>query len=125
MNDKAKKLLRRAIEIYRTEDGASDTGCYRDAVTDIYHLAFIDEKVHKSIGIKPNDNLELWARSLAVLFEESYLVFIEEKEIEEHEKIAAVKEKDLPLYINDKWMFNSSQQYFEKKLKNKEKTDVC
>lgn len=38
MSDTAVKLLKRAIKLYLTEDGATLSGSYQDAITDILHL---------------------------------------------------------------------------------------
>jgi len=47
MSAKAVSLIKQAVKIYLEEDGASKFGSYRDAVTDLLHLADMDLTLQK------------------------------------------------------------------------------
>lgn len=49
MSRKSKAILKQAVALYYTEDDATPMGAYRDAVTDLLHLAYA-RKVHPAGG---------------------------------------------------------------------------
>lgn len=78
MSDKAVELLRQAVQEFLQTDDATNQGAYRDAITDLLHLAYKDEKIRKAFRENSRDNF------LDYLFydilENGYGVFEEEAE---------------------------------------------
>jgi hypothetical protein len=110
MSDRAKLLLRQAVQAYEDDDGASKLGSYRDAMTDLLHFVDEDETVKKLNPGYP-------VRDLA---DEAFGSFMEELEQAEYDKMQAIPDKDLPLHIHDKWEFDTVNQEFWKRLKEVE-----
>ena len=77
MSDKAKRLLKQALQAYRDDDGTSRLGSYRDAVTDLLHLINKDKKLEKESPNYP-------VRDIA---DEGYGAFMEELEQAEYDKM--------------------------------------
>jgi len=107
MSKKAKALLKQAIALYLNEDGASDYGAYRDAITDVLHLAY--EKFKPMKSLQP---LQAFTQGSA------WEAFQEELEQKEHDEINRLhQQKKLPLHIHKKWFFPTSKLYFDQLLK--------
>ena len=112
MSDKAKRLLKQALQAYRDEDDSSRLGSYRDAITDLLHLINKDKMVSK----------ECPGYSVRDIADEGYGAFMEELEQAEYDKMVKIPDKDLPLHINDKWEFDSVIQEFWNRVKG---VDPC
>jgi hypothetical protein len=112
MSDRAKLLLRQAVQAYEDDDGASKLGSYRDAMTDLLHFVDEDETVKKLNPGYP-------VRDLA---DEAYGSFMEELEQAEYDKMMKIIPKDLPLHLHDKWEFDTVNQEFWKRM---EGADTC
>lgn len=110
MSKKAKAILRQAIKLYRKEDGASETGSYRDALTDVLHL--LDDEC--KFDIKDED--DLWSLKDNV-YRNAFNFFIEECQSNELKKIYKIPKKKLPLYINHQWRFKGNREIFLSRLK--------
>lgn len=52
-----------------------------------------------------------------LIFDASLYEFKEESKMNEIDKVYAINKKDLPLHIHDEWLFNSSKEIFEQRLK--------
>ena len=120
MSDRAKELLAEAIHEYQSGDGASRLGSYRDAATDILHLVYGDEKLRKDEKCEDSQD---WFSRLRILLDETYQVFIEEKEEAEMAEVDAIPLKELPLHIEHDWIFDGSRQRLEQRLRDKDGTD--
>lgn len=107
MSQKAKQLLRQAVRLYLVEDGATDLGSYRDAVTDLLHLA--RKKLGKTQSI---DMLYHWICSMG------YESFQEELENAEIAKVNKIPDSDLPLHKIDEFEFDAAKTQFEERLKS-------
>lgn len=104
--------LRKAIQAYRDQHGATELGSYRDAVTDLLYLLEGDTKALKTLPTlkgKPD---------LYYILNEGHDLYVEEKLNAEIIKIDQISQEDLPLHIGDKWEFEDSRKYFEEKLKH-------
>jgi len=112
MSAKAKRYLARAIKAYIEEDEASELGAYRDAITDLLHLATEDKLVMKKNPGYP-------VRDLA---DEAYGSYMEERENNEYERMMQIPDKDLPLHMNGPWEFDTVTQEFWRRLKG---VDPC
>lgn len=110
MSKKAKALLKKAIELYKSDDDATDSGAYRDAITDICHLA-----MESGTNFPWTNDL---LSNIRMTLDEGFSVFEEETENQEHNKIMNTPAKDLPLHIGDKYLFESNREYFEERLKH-------
>ena len=115
-----KTLLKKAVEAYRADQGASDMGSYRDAITDLLHMAFNDKELRKGWmtndrGIQ--DNLNWDAAIKDYLIYESYDTFEEERETTENTKVGNIPDDELALHVNDIWEFESSRNLFNWRLK--------
>lgn len=75
MSDKARRLIKQAIQSHLNDDGASETGAYRDVVTEV--LKFAKKKF-------PNLSNEGLLHSIC---DEGYDGFMEEIELEELKKL--------------------------------------
>lgn len=107
MSDKAKNLIRQALQLYQTDDGASLVGSYRDLMTDLIHTAFADEELRKEMStpsIETEEALDYWGEQIEFTFNEAWSAFKEEIEMQEHERLCKIPKKDLPL-VNDEWLF--------------------
>ena len=118
---KPHNFLQIAIKAYREQHGATEMGSYRDAVTDLLHLAFNDKKLRKQFlshdrGIQDNPNWDSYIKN--ELAWGAYDVFEEERELTENRLVQDIPAEDLPLHINDEWEFESTRHYFEEKLKH-------
>jgi hypothetical protein len=111
---KARRLLVRAIKIYREEDGASEPGAYRDAITDLLHLATEDKQLLKDNPGYPSRG---YVRNLQ---DEAYSAYMEERESNEYKRMMQIPDKELPLHINESWEFDTVTQEFWKRLKGTE-----
>lgn len=106
-----KDYLKKALQAYINEHGASELGAYRDVATDLLHLMREDTSVHKSLPSlvgKPD---------CRYILDEAWDAFQEEllnKEIEEIDKHAA--KKKLPLLVNRKWEFKDAEVYYKEQL---------
>jgi hypothetical protein len=112
MSKKAKELIKQAIESYLVDDGATDLGSCRDAITDILHLAH--KRLRKKYDI---DNL------YNHLFPSSFSIFKDELMDAEHKRIARIKRKDLPLHIHDNFEFEESKDFLMARLKHEVRTE--
>lgn len=104
--------LKKALQAYINEHGASELGAYRDVVTDLLHLMREDTSIHKSQPCLLNGKPD--SRNL---LNDAWDAFQEEllnKEIEEIDKHAA--KKKLPLLVNRKWEFKEAENYYKKQL---------
>jgi len=114
MSDKAKQLLQEAVNEYLSGDGASRLGSYRDAITDILHLAHDDEILRTEFGDPKGKD---WIDEFQPIVDESVFSFEEEREIAESKKVNEIALKDLPLYIDHDWEYNSSMDRVEERLR--------
>jgi hypothetical protein len=115
MSDKAKALIKQAIEIHEKEDGASDYGKYRDIITEVLHLAYNDSK------LRSGDKNALYRNALKDwVVEAGFNGFEEEVMGTEIERIAKIKEKRLPLYLTKEWETNEGSEYYLERLKGKD-----
>lgn len=107
MSAKARKLLRQALKEYQSGDGASRQGAYRDAVTDLNHLALADEKM--SVNFYP------------AIVNEAYDMFMEERQRQhaEWKTINKIPKRDLPKYIGHNWEFETSKELFSERIREK------
>jgi hypothetical protein len=111
MSKKAKALLKQAVALYLKEDGATDMGAHRDAITDILHLAFENEKTRPRKVLDPFQGF---------IHQAAWEAFTEELEQKEHDEINRLhQQKKLPLHIHRKWFFPTSGLYFDQLLKGK------
>jgi hypothetical protein len=111
MSDKARKLIKQAIKLHLTEDGASDMGAYRDVITEVLHLAkkkFKDETTLESLKYRITD--------------EGFESFVEEQENNELAKVDRIPDKNLPLHSVDEFEFELSKERFIERLKGKSTT---
>ena len=112
MSAQAKQLLAKAVKVYIGVDGASSLGAYRDAITDLLHLATEDKTVLKENPGYPMQNLAI----------DAYGAYVEERESNEYERMMQIPDKDLPLHMNEPWEFDTVTQEFWKRLKG---VDPC
>ena len=105
MSAKAKRLIKQAIKIIKEEDGASEIGGYRDAVTEILHLA---NKKFRTGPYSGPSMLYHWICTEA---------FEEELEIIEAGKVDAIPDEQLPLHSIDEFTYPASKARFEERLK--------
>ena len=121
MSERAKELLAEAIDEFQSGDGATRLGSYRDAISDILHLAHDDKELRKEeIG---DGLVSVWFNKLGRTSDDGWVMFIDEKETEEMAEVEAIPLKKLPIYIGHDWMFNGSIERFEQRLKDKDGTD--
>lgn len=99
-------FLKKALQFYEVEGGAEGGSIYRDAITDLLHLYKEDVRIPKN----EKDNITLLSTS--------HSNFLCEKEDEELQKIARIKTKDLPIYLNKTWDFPSGNDYFRERVCN-------
>lgn len=115
MSDKARKLIKQAIQSHLDDDGASDIGAYRDVVTEVLHLAHKKFKTGNTyISGRPysnRDTLKLWVCG------EGFSGFEEELEEEEARKLSKIPDKKLPLHTVEEFQFESVQLMFVERLK--------
>jgi hypothetical protein len=115
MSHIARQHLQQAVKAYLEEDGASDMGAYRDAVTDILHLAKKDRRVFRSKAIGGSlDMLNHW------ITQSAFDGFQEELETAEVRKVRRIPQKKLALHLNDKFEFDGAIREFEERLKGEE-----
>ena len=122
MSEKARDLIRQAVEEYQSGDGASRLGSYRDVVTDLLHLAAADKELKdRPDDDKPNDLHGWLVENLQPsILGEAYDLFMEERENAELEKVNNIPLKELPLHIvRNKWEFDTSLIRIEERLKGK------
>jgi hypothetical protein len=112
MSAKAKKLLKQAVKVYLEEDGATELGSYRDAFTDLLHMAKKDRAIMKKAWDDPYIYLK------TNLVNDAFEAFVEESESIENALIAKLKTKNLPLHLDDKFHFDSSCKLFDERLKS-------
>ena len=112
MSDKAKKLLKQAVKVYLEEDGATEMGSYRDAITDLLHMAKKNKVVMKDAGDEPYPHLKF------ELLDSCYDIFLEESESTEYDKVVNIPARELPLHLDDKFFFDSSRKLFDERLKS-------
>jgi hypothetical protein len=110
MSDKARKLIKQAIQSHLDDDGASDIGAYRDVVTEVLHFANKKFKTGPYSGL---DMLRHW------ICGEGFSGFEEELEEEEANRLNKIPDKKLPLHTVDEFKFESVQQLFVERLKGK------
>ena len=123
MSRKAKALLKQAVTLYYTKDGATPMGAYRDAVTDLLHLAYAQKRLRPVSGRLTKGSkadrlkeLDIW------ILQAAHSGFLEEVEQAEYDKIAKISYKELPLHMSllDTLEFDSSKEYFKKRLSGEE-----
>jgi len=121
MSEKARDLIRQAVEEYQSGDGASRLGSYRDVVTDLLHLAAADKELKDRPDDDKRGDLGNWVlENLRYIAEEAYDLFMEERENAELEKVNNIPLKELPLHIvRNKWEFDTSLIRIEERLKGK------
>lgn len=116
-----KDYLKKALKYYMEDQGASRMSSYRDAVTDILHLAFEDKDMRKE-WLKPDkgikDNLNWDATLKDQMMWNAYSGFEEEREQAESFFLHDIKAENLPLYVNHEWEFVADE--YEKRLKDAE-----
>jgi hypothetical protein len=110
MSDNARKLIKQAIKLHLTEDGASDMGAYRDAITEVMHFA------RKKFKDKSLDELQ------ERIINEGFQGFLEELELIEQQKLHRIPDKNLPLHSMDEFEFLTTQNLFIERLKGKSTT---
>jgi hypothetical protein len=108
MGEIAKTLLKKAIESYQKDDGATKLGSFRDALTDICHMAY------KSRAIKYTDDR---LTDIHILLNNTFSILQEELETAEIDKVKAIPTKNLPLHIHDTYEFDSAREIFTDQLK--------
>lgn len=114
MSDKAKQLLMEAIQEYQSGDGATRLGSYQDAVADILHLAHDNETLRAECN-NPNGND--WIVTLSNILDAGLCSFHEERQQAEYNEVNEIALKDLPLYVDHDWEFDSSRDRVEERLK--------
>jgi len=115
MSDKARALIKQAVEINETEDGASSYGKYRDIITDVLHLAYNDTE------LRSGNKTALYRNALKDwVVEAGFENFEEEVANAEIERIDKIEEKDLPLSLTKEWETNEGHEYYLEKLKGKD-----
>lgn len=107
VSKKAVTHLEKAIQLYLDEDGASDIGAYRDAVTDILHLARKKFPRDSQFG----SDLKGW------ILDEAWGMVEEEVTNQELEKISQTPRDDLPLLQTDDFETEAAQLELETRLK--------
>jgi hypothetical protein len=115
MSDKARALIKQAIEIHEKEDGASNYGKYRDVITEVLHLAYNDTKLRRG-NMDEDYRRNLKDRLIYPGFDN----FEEEVTDAEIASIDKIKEKDLPLSLTKKWETTEGSEYYLEKLKGKD-----
>lgn len=108
MSDKAREHIRKAIQLYLEEDGATERGAVRDAITDALHIAD-DVDVNRMC----NDRL----KDKDMLAQEAYDCYEEEERDEEIGRIDKIPDSDLPLHLDDYFEFEDSKSYLEERIK--------
>lgn len=117
MSEKAKRLIIEAIEEYQSEDGASRLGSYRDAVTDLLHLAHSNETLR--VEWADGNAREFIGHLYNHVVGEGYDMFMEERATAELKQVNELKLKELPLYIDHDWEFEDSGLKVAERLKGK------
>ena len=117
MSDRARKLLKQAIKAYLEDDGSSRQSSYRDAVTDILHMARADKRMLKTYPVY-DGKFPL----LKYFVDEAYDVYEEERTNAEIAKLNKIPDKELPLHLHDEWEDRDVRAAFEKRLKG---VDPC
>lgn len=107
VSKKAVKHLEKAVQLYLDEDGASDIGAYRDAVTDILHLARKKFPRDTRFG----SDLKGW------ILDEAWNMVEEEVLNQELETISKTPKEDLPLLQTDDFETEAAQLELETRLK--------
>jgi len=117
MSDKARELIKEALREYVEEDGASIHGAYVDLCTDIMHITSEDKELLEGYYQCMNwDSVWKGLNIFREISDSACQAWREEKEEEEHEKMNAIPKKDLPLHLNDKWMFQSTKDALIERL---------
>ncbi len=114
MSDKAKHLLMEAIQEYQSGDGATRLGSFRDAITDLLHLAHDDEILRAECGLDGRN----WIVQTEEIAHQGAFSFEEERQEAEYKEVNEIALKDLPLYIDHNWGFDTSHDRVEERLKN-------
>lgn len=116
VSKKAKRLIQKAVQEYQSEDGASRRGSYRDVITDVLHLVHGNEALRVEASYATNKE---WLSELYFILDSAYDAFMEEREQAESEEVKQIPPKDLPLYIEHDWEFESSSALVATRLKMK------
>jgi hypothetical protein len=112
MSDKARKLIKQAIQSHLDDDGASDIGAYRDVVTEVLHFAYKELRKKTTKTAEPTlDYLNTWICSMG------FEAFQEEIELAEIEKVNKIPDKKLPLHTVDEFQLDSAKTQFVERLK--------
>jgi len=114
MSNKAKQLLIEAVQEYQSGDGASRLGSYQDAVADLLHLAHADEILRAEYG---NPNGRDWIEKAKNIALGGVCSFKEERQQTEYKEVNEIALKDLPLYVDHDWEFDTSKDRIEERLK--------
>jgi hypothetical protein len=114
MSDKAKHLLLEVVQEYQSGDGATRLGSYQDAVADLLHLAHDDEILRIECSCA---NGRDWIGELQNIAYQGVYSFEEERQQAEYKEVNEIALKDLPLYIDHDWEFESSRDRVEERLK--------
>jgi hypothetical protein len=108
MSDKARKLIKQAIQSHLDDDGASDIGAYRDVVTEVLHFA------HKKFKTGPYSGMDMLRHWIC---SGGFDGFEEELEEAELRKLNKIPDKKLPLHTREEFECESVQKAFEFRLK--------
>jgi len=117
MSITARNFLKKAMGAYLEEDGATLQGSFRDALTDLFHIAFNNKRLRKKAAYDKASNLD-WESYLKNLSNEAYLIFIEEREQAENHLVEKTRQSDLPLLVSKDWEFNSTIQILDRRLRS-------
>lgn len=102
-----RKHIRRALKYYLDVDGASMSGAFRDAFTDVFHLMY-EFKLPLTNNSRPN------ALDIA---DDGFSMCEQEREEAENSKLNAIPRDELLLHIKDYLQYDSSRTLLETRLK--------
>lgn len=106
-------LLLQAVHEYQSGDGASRLGSYQDAIADLLHLAHDDEILRAECACTGKD----WIAKAKNIALGGVFSFKEERQQAEYKEVNEIALKDLPLYIEHDWEFESSKDRVVERLK--------
>ena len=121
MSLSARTYLKKAIQVYRKKEGATNLGSYRDAVTDFLHAAIDDPQVRKDHDQRAG-SIQDWSHFIEdQIIYEGKSMFYGERNLKERKLILKYPIKDLPLHINDDFEFEEHKHFLLERLKNASK----
>jgi hypothetical protein len=119
MTKRGLQSIKKIVKEYWDIDGASRLGAYRDAVTDLLHVAFNDKILNKED--RCDRDFSDWDTFLFdSILGHGHGQFWEEKEQEEMELLARTPDKELLCLRMDDFNFTSTKELFEKRLKGED-----